>query len=132
MTRARGSRAGFSLIETMVGLTLLSITVTTVAALDYSMMSRTRQVASASYANATLLRQVNRFAVLPFDSLPAHAGCVTVASPVPNTACATVTDLSTLTRRVTVVLTLTGWPARPDTVVIDRSSLAANSPVNTP
>jgi prepilin-type N-terminal cleavage/methylation domain-containing protein len=132
MKRARGSRAGFSLIETMIGLTLLSISVTTVAALDYDMMKTTRLVANASYANASLLEQVNRYVALPFDSLPAHAGCVTVATPVPNTACATVTDLSTLARRVTIVVTLTAVPARPDTVVVDRSSLSASSPVNTP
>jgi prepilin-type N-terminal cleavage/methylation domain-containing protein len=129
---ARGSRAGFSLVETMVGLTLLSIIVTSVAALDYNMMKSTRQVSRASYANATLLRQVNRFVALPFDSLPAHAGCVTVATPVPNTACATVVDSTNLLRRVTVVVTL-GLPGvRPDTVIVDRSSLASNSPVNTP
>ena len=132
MMSARAPRAGFSLVETMVGLTLLSIIVTSVAALDYNMMKSTRQVSRASYANATLLQQVNRYVALPFDSLPAHAGCVTVATPVPNTACATVVDSTNMLRRVTVIVTLTGITARPDTVVLYRSSLASNSPVNTP
>ena len=128
----KSARAGFSLIETMVGLTLLSITVTTVAAMDYQMMKGTQKVARSSYTNASLLRQVNRFGAVPYDSLAAHAGCVTVAVPVPNTACATVTDLTTTVRRVTIVATPTVAGAKPDTVVIDRSTLAATSPVNTP
>jgi len=128
----KNARAGFSLIETMVGLTLLSITVTTVAALDYSMMKGSQKVARSSYTNASLLRQVNRFVALPYDSLPAHAGCITVAVPVPNTACATVTDISSTVRRVVVIATPTVAGARPDTVVVDRSTLSANSPVNTP
>jgi prepilin-type N-terminal cleavage/methylation domain-containing protein len=129
---ARPKRAGFTLIETMFGMSLLAISITTVAALDVKMMQTTRGVARASYTNATLLREVNRYVALPFDSLATLAGCDTVATPVPHTACATVTSVTTMVSRVTVVVTPSAAGARPDTVVIDRSSRSANSPVNTP
>ena len=62
-TRARvrrANRAGFSLIETVIGMSLLAISITSVAALDVQVMRSTRGVARTSYTNATLLREVNR------------------------------------------------------------------------
>ena len=134
-TRARvrrANRAGFSLIETVIGMSLLAISITSVAALDVQVMRSTRGVARTSYTNATLLREVNRYVALPYDSLAALATCDTVATPVPHTACATVTNVTSMVSRVTVVVSPSAAGARPDTVVIDRSSRSANSPVNTP
>ena len=128
----RANRAGFSLIETMVGMSLLAISITSVAALDVQVMQSTRGVARVSYTNATLLREVNRYVALPYDSLSTLAGCDTVATPVAHTACATVTSLSATMSRVTVVVTPTSTAFRPDTVIIDRSTRSANNPVNTP
>ena len=132
-SRSRARREGFSLIETMVGMSLLAISITSVAALDVQVMQSTRQVARASYTNATMLREVNRYVALPYDSLSALADCDTVATaPVPHVACATVTPLSSTVSRVNVILTPTVAGAKPDTVMIDRSTRSANSPVNTP
>jgi prepilin-type N-terminal cleavage/methylation domain-containing protein len=128
----RPDRAGFSLVEVLVGLTLLAIALTSVAALDYNVMRRTTEVARGSYANATVLRQVNRFLSLPYDSLDAHAGCLTVSTgPVPNTACATVSTVQTGLKQVTIIVRLTGTIARPDTIVFNRSNAANANPLNT-
>jgi prepilin-type N-terminal cleavage/methylation domain-containing protein len=125
--RRRAARAGFSLVEVMVGLTLLAIALTSVAALDYNVMRRTLEVSRGSYANATVLRQVNRFLSLPYDSLDAHAGCLTVSTgPAPNTACATVSQVNTGLKQVRIIVTLTGTVARPDTILLNRSN-----PLNT-
>jgi prepilin-type N-terminal cleavage/methylation domain-containing protein len=127
------ARRGFSLVETTVGLTLLSIVLTSVARLDYNVMRSTLDVSRSSYANASLVLQVNRFLALPYDSLNAHAGCVTVtAPPVPNTACATVTQFSPGVKQVRIVLTVTGVAARPDTVLLHRGSLTSGNPFNSP
>ena len=131
-SEVRCSRGGFSLIEVMVGLTLLCIALTSVAALDYTVMRRTLDVSRASYSNATLARQASRFLSLPYDSLSAHAGCITVsAPPVPNSACATVTTVGANLKQVTIVLTLTGTKTRPDTVVLNRANVGGPNPFNT-
>ena len=128
----RAARRGFSLLEVMIGMTLLAIALSSVAALDYNVMRRTLQVSRASYANATLLRQQSRFLALPYDSLNAHAGCITVsAPPVPNSVCATVTAAGTGLKRVTIIVTLTGTTAHPDTVIINRSNSGGTNPLNT-
>ena len=131
-TPRRASRAGFSLVEVLVGLTLLSIALTTVARLDYNVMRRTEEVGSASYANATLLRQVNRFVSLPYDSIPAHTGCITVSTgPQPNTACVTTSVVNSTTLQVTIISRLTGTVARPDTVILYRTKTSGTNPFNT-
>jgi prepilin-type N-terminal cleavage/methylation domain-containing protein len=137
-TRSRGparsgARAGFSLVETLVGLTMLSIALVSVAKLDYNVMRRTNEVSRFSYGNASLLRQVNRFVAINYDSLDAHAGCVTVnTGHVPNSACATITTVNSTVKQVTIVLRITGSTAKPDTVIIQRSSATAGNPFNTP
>ena len=125
-------REGFSLTEIVVGMTLLAIALTSVARLDYNVMRRSVDVARSSYGNAALLHQVNRFVALDFDSLTAHAGCLTtITPPTPSTVCASVSDVSAGVKRVTIVLRLTGVPVRPDTVIVQRTSTRAGNPFNT-
>lgn len=128
----RAPRAGFSLVEVVVGLTLLAIALTTVARLDYNVMRRSVEVGSASYANATLLRQVNRFLSLPYDSISAHVGCITVSTgPQPNTACASVSTVNSTTVQVMIISRLTGTVSRPDTVLLYRTTATTSNPLNT-
>jgi len=128
----RRVRRGMSLVEVLVGLTLLSIALTSVAKLDYNVMRRSVEVGSASYANATLLRQVNRMVSLPYDSIPNHLGCITVSTgPQPNTACVTKTQVSSKVVKLTIITRLTGTVARPDTVIVFRSKPAGVNPLNT-
>ena len=128
----RRARRGMSLVEVMVGLTLLSIALTSVAKLDYNVMRRSVEVGSASYQNATLLRLVNRLVSLPYDSIPNHLGCITVSvGKQPNTACVTSTAVNSRTVKLTIIGRLTGTVARPDTVVVYRSKSAGVNPLNT-
>jgi len=128
MTR---TREGFSLIEIMIGMTLLAIALASVARLDYNVMRRSTEVARSAYGNASLMHQVNRFVALDYDSLSAHAGCLTTTTPpTPNTVCATVTSVASGVKRVTIVLQLTGVTATPDTVIVQRSSATAGNPFN--
>ena len=130
---APGARRGFSLIESMMGVTLLTLLLTSVARLDYEVMQQTTVVARATYGNASLLQQMNRFLVLPYDSLPAHAGCIAIAAPpVPNTSCATVTTVTAGVRQVTIVLQLSGTAAHPDTIILQRGSVTGGNPFNSP
>ncbi len=59
-------------------------------------------------------------------------GASTVTTgPTPNTACATVTTPSAGVKQVTIIRTLTGTTARPDTVIVQRTSASGVNPFNT-
>jgi hypothetical protein len=81
---------------------------------------------------------VNRFSVLPYDSLAAHAGCDSITAATEQFAqCVTVTTPSTNTHRVTIVTTplVRAYASKtpvPDTVVIDRTKSAGTNPLNSP
>lgn len=132
------SRAGFSLAEIMVGMTLLAILVSSLAGLTFHVSRRMIEVSRGTGLNAAVSRDVNRFAVLPYDSLAAHAGCDSITAATERFAqCVTVTTPSTNKHRVTIVTTplVTAYASRtpvPDTVVIDRMKVAGSNPLNSP
>lgn len=130
-------RAGFSLPEVMVGMTLLAIMLSSVAGLTFQVSRRMIEVSRGTGLNAAVTRDVNRFAVLPYDSLSAHSGCDSVTAATQTFGqCVTVTSPSTKTHRVTIVTTpliraYAGRSPVPDTVVIDRLKSTTN-PLNSP
>lgn len=132
------SRAGFSLAEIMVGMTLLAILVSSLAGLTFHVSRRMIEVSRGTGLNAAVSRDVNRFSVLPYDSLAAHAGCDSITAATEKFAqCVTVTTPSTNKHRVTIVTTplVTAYASRtpvPDTVVIDRTKSAGTNPLNSP
>ena len=135
MTRAR---AGFSLAEIIIGMTLLAIIVSSLASLTFHVSRRMIEVSRGTGLNAAVSRDVNRFSVLPYDSLSAHAGCDSITSATESFAqCVTVTTPSTNTHRVTIVTTplVHAYASRtpvPDTVVIDRMKASGSNPLNSP
>ncbi len=132
------SRAGFSLAEIMVGMTLLAILVSSLAGLTFHVSRRMIEVSRGTGLNAAVSRDVNRFSVLPYDSLAAHAGCDSITAATEQFAqCVTVTTPSTNTHRVTIVTTplVRAYASKtpvPDTVVIDRTKNAGTNPLNSP
>lgn len=135
---AAPSRAGFSLAEIMVGMTLLAILLSSLAGLTFHVSRRMIEVSRGTGLNAAVSRDVNRFSVLPYDSLSAHAGCDSITAATEQFAqCVTVTTPSTNKHRVTIVTTplVRAYASRtpvPDTVVIDRMSTSGSNPLNTP
>lgn len=133
-----GSLAGFSLVEIMVGMTLLAIIVSSVASLTFHVSRRMVEVSRGTGLNAAVSRDVNRFSALPFDSLSHHVGCDSVAAATETfQQCVTATSVNSTTTRVTIVTTpliraYAQMAPVPDTVVIDRTTAAASNPLNTP
>lgn len=132
------SRAGFSLAEIIVGMTLLAIIVSSVAGLTFHVSRRMIEVSRGTGLNAALSRDVNRFSVLPFDSLSNHDGCDSVAAATETfQQCVTLSSVNSTTTRVMIVTTpliraYVNVAPVPDTVVIDRTKTAASNPLNTP
>lgn len=126
------AQAGFSLVEVLVAITLLSIALLGVARLTFVMARRFYALSGGAARDAVVAQQINQFTALPFDSLKGKAGTVTVNKPpLPYTRVVTVDSLSPKLRRVTVVITPLNTMFRPDTMVLQRTKPAGN-PFNKP
>lgn len=68
MRRTRGKR-GFSLIEVLVALTLLSIILMGLARVTFQMAASGRRNDTVAKRNAALVEEANKFNAMPFDSL---------------------------------------------------------------
>jgi len=62
-------KAGFSLIEVLVALTLLSLILMSLARVTFQMAASGRNADTVAKRNATLIEEANKFNALPFDSL---------------------------------------------------------------
>jgi prepilin-type N-terminal cleavage/methylation domain-containing protein len=101
--------AGFTLVEVLVSLVILSVSTVALSAL---LLRSARQATAASslvYQTAALTSEVGRLGALPFDQLAAGTTCVNVTTgPFLHQRCAVIVDLSAKSRRVTVTVTPTG------------------------
>ncbi len=122
-------RRGFTLVEVMVAMCILTVAAAVMVAPLYRYAQRTDVVAFAQARNGLLAEQVNRLTALPFDSLDSRVGCVTPASgPLPHTRCITLTVVSGVQKRVRLVITPVNTTVRPDTVIFDRTQPAGSNP----
>jgi prepilin-type N-terminal cleavage/methylation domain-containing protein len=135
MTRPHSlsSAAGFSLVEIMVAMLILSITALSLAPLMLR-ASRTGKSAEAMlYEQAVMSTEVGRLNALPFDALSTGTTCQTVStSPMAHTRCTTVTSVSSTVYRITVVVTPSGTGLKPDTVSFDRTQASTYNPLSYP
>jgi prepilin-type N-terminal cleavage/methylation domain-containing protein len=136
MHRASTSRsiAGFTLIEVMVTVTLISVGI---MVLGTMLMKASRSAASASavsYQTAEIGSELSRLDAMPFDALTAGTTCDTVATgQLPRIRCSTIATVSAKLKRVTVTVTPTGSHApAAQSLVMERSKSGFGSPLNMP
>src|SRR6476661_9007510 len=107
--RAYRSDSGFTLIEVMVTVTLMSVGIMVLGAM---LMKASRSAASASavaYQTAEIASELSRLDAMPFDNLAVGTTCDTVATgQLPRIRCSTVATVSAKVKRVTVTVTPTG------------------------
>jgi prepilin-type N-terminal cleavage/methylation domain-containing protein len=120
------ARAGFTLIEVVVAMVLLAIVLTMLAAFSMGTATQLVNLSRTDVRQAVTLREVNRLAALPYDSLPGAAGCRTdTIATLVHTSCVTVVDgVSNRTVQLTVTPLWSGIYA--DTVVLQRAASAYN------
>lgn len=132
----RGSRSagGFTLVEILISLVLMSFGAVVLGQLMFQASRASRVRSSATYRTAALTQQVERLGVIPFDSLIVGSSCTTVtAAPFPHSLCTTISSLSTVSRQATVVVTPSGGGTLPpDTAVLVRSHPIRAEPLSTP
>jgi prepilin-type N-terminal cleavage/methylation domain-containing protein len=99
---------GFTLIEVLVSLMILSVGTVALSAL---LLRSAKQATAAShvvYQTAALTSEVGRLGALPFDQLAAGTTCVDVTTgPFLHQRCAVIVDVSAKVKRVTVTVTPT-------------------------
>jgi len=124
--------AGFTLLEILVAITLLGVVLMGVARLNFVLAQRFYGLSGGAARDGILAQQVNQFAALPFDSLKAKAGTITVNKPpLPYTRKITVDSLSPKLRRVTIIVTPLNTVFKADTLVLQRTK-PGNNPFNKP
>lgn len=128
MTRAR---QGFSLIEVMVAMTILSIVLLNLAKVTTALAIRGRGNDLLAKRSAALQLETNKFGAVPFASL---AGWVTTDQTVTRgtftyTRKLTITPLSTTRYTVKIVVIPSSDATKKDSVILDRTLPPTGSPL---
>lgn len=124
-------RRGITLVEILVAVTILGIAVSGLAGV--TMWAGRRAAISAMQQGrlAITAQLVDRFSMLPFDSLPSKAGCQTVTEkPFPHTHCVVVSDVTPTRRVVSIVIRPTSTLLRADSMSFERAAFTPPSPVS--
>jgi prepilin-type N-terminal cleavage/methylation domain-containing protein len=125
---------GFTLVEVLVALVLVSVCSVGLGRLMFQAARTARVSGSVTYQTAAMSAEVARLDAVPFDSVAAGTTCTTVATPpFPHTRCTTVNNLSSKVKQVIVVVTPSGNSLlHPDTTVVVRSKNGNGTPLNMP
>ena len=70
--RRAQSRAGFSLVEVLVALTLLSLILMSLARVTFQMAAQTRSNSTIAKRTAVIIQESNKFNAMPFSQLSAY------------------------------------------------------------
>jgi prepilin-type N-terminal cleavage/methylation domain-containing protein len=126
------NRGGFTLVEVMVSMTMLSVASLSLGTLLFRAARMANATSAGSYQTATLAGTAGRLDAVPFDSLAAGTSCNTVtANPFPHTQCTTVNNVSSKVKTVIIVVTPSGNVLmHPDTTIITRTKSVASNPLN--
>src|SRR5438105_14189877 len=106
----------------MVTITLLGLVLMGVGRLNFTLAQRFYTLSGGGARDAVLAQQVDQFAALPFDSLKAKAGTITVNKPpLPYTRKIKVDSLSPKLKRMTIIVTPLTTDYKPDKLVHPRT-----------
>ena len=106
---ASPTTGGFTLVEVMVSMTLLSVASMALGSMLFRAARQATATSAAAHQTAELSGEVSRMDALPFDQLTPGTTCVTIATP-PATKCTTINSVSAKVKQVTVVVTPSGNP----------------------
>ena len=127
--------AGFSLVEVLVSMTILSVASVAMGTLLVRATRAAGATSSAAHQTAAMSAAFARLDVLPFEALAAGTSCVTVtAVEFPYTQCTTINNVSSKIKLVTVVTTPSGnLLMHPDTTSFrrTRSGFDSGNPLKT-
>lgn len=128
--RVLQNRSGFTLVEIVMAMMILSIILVSLAGLSFRTARQAMDNVGLDQRQATLMQEVNRLASVPHTSLSSQVGCRSVTTGTfPYERCVSTSTVTANVTRVTIVVTPARAQWAPDTVFVDRSSPPA-SPLN--
>jgi hypothetical protein len=123
----KSKKKGFILMEVVVGITLLALILTPLAAMVFKITKRSHTIIGNAYRNGVLMQQVNLLESLPYDSLAVGTTTTTVSDkPYPRTVKVTVAEYyvkwQMKGKTVVLVITPTNPLYKPDTTRFVRTT----------
>lgn len=123
----KSKKKGFILMEVVVGITLLALILTPLAAMVFKVTKRSHTIIGNAYRNGVLMEQVNLLESLPYDSLPVGTTTSTVTDkPYPRTVKVTVAQYyvkwQMKGKSVVLIITPTNTLYKPDTTKFVRTT----------
>ncbi len=124
------NRNGFSLVEVMIALTILSVVLLALGGLMFQVSQRSRSSAATTYRTAAAQKVAAQIQSMPWDSINGAIGCTADSSGlIAYNRCISVTSVGAKTKQVTVVISPTGlFTALPETLLVVRSKSRPVSP----
>ena len=118
------NRNGFSLIEVMIALTIMSVVLLALGGLMFQVSQHSRTSAARTYRTAAVQKVAGQIQSLPWASIDGASGCTADSSGLmAYNRCISVTSTSADLKEVYVVITPTGlFTALPETLLVVRSN----------
>ena len=128
-SNARHIRDGFTLVEVVVAMVLLSAVLVMLAGMTFATAQRSVDLQSAGARSAVMLQEVNRLTAMEYADLAGQVGCRTLSSGADQfNTCIAVNALGSRTSRVRVLLTPARSGVAADSVVFVRSQPSTSNP----
>ena len=121
---------GFTLVEVVVAMVILSTVLVTLAGLSYQTARRSLATQGLDQRQSVMMQEVNRMVVVSYDSINQMVGCSQVSGAFAYTRCITTSTPATNITRIQVVVTPARTAWKPDTMTVDRTKTPRN-PLNT-
>lgn len=129
------ARDGFTLIEVVVAMVLLSTVLVMLAGMTFHTAQQSVELHSTGARQALMLQEVNRMSSIPYDDVAGEVGCRTLGSGdgLEYTGCVTSTVSGNNAVQVQIVMTpVRSSMIRPDTVRFIRSQPPTRNPLCNP
>ncbi|MBA3645017.1 MAG: prepilin-type N-terminal cleavage/methylation domain-containing protein [Gemmatimonadaceae bacterium] len=132
MKKSVKRKQGFVLLEVIVAMFILSIVLSSLAALMFRVSRGSFLSVGGAYRNGILLQEVNRLEALPYDSLAVGTATASVSAlPYPHSRQVIVTNPATNVKAVKLIITPTNALYKPDTASFTRTLGATTTAFNT-
>ena len=124
------NRNGFSLIEVMIALTIMSVVLIALGGLMFQVAQQSRSSAATTYRTAAAQKVAAHIQTLPWASIDGASGCTADSSGLmAYNRCISVITANAKTKQITVVISPTGlFTALPETLLVVRSKTRPVSP----